>query len=76
MTTRLWWLRPEDIPATPATLALLSDDERAQQQRFIPLAKRQEYLATRALVRSVLGDMLGVAAQAMHGGGRRWHRIY
>ena len=65
MTTRLWWLRPEAIPATPDMLALLNDKERAQQQRFIPPAKRQEYLATRVLVRSGLGDMLRVAAQAL-----------
>lgn len=74
MTTRLWWLRPEDIPATPDMLALLNDEERAQQQRFIPPAKRQEYLATRVLVRSVLGAALGVPPQALRFVRNAWGR--
>lgn len=65
MTTRLWWLRPEAFRANPAALALLNDDERVQHQRYIPPAKRHEYLATRVLVRSVLGEALGMAPQAL-----------
>jgi hypothetical protein len=40
MTTRLWWVRPEDFQASPAALALLNAEERQQQQRYIPPAKR------------------------------------
>lgn len=63
MTIRLWWIRPEDFKASPAALALLSPEERQQQQRFIPPAKRHEYLVTRVLVRSVLGEMHGTAPE-------------
>ena len=55
-------------------LALLSDQERAQQQRFLPPAKRQEYLVTRILVRSVLGEVLGVAPQALQFVSNEWGR--
>lgn len=55
-------------------LALLSDQERAQQQRFLPPAKRQEYLVTRILVRSVLGEALGVAPQALQFVSNDWGR--
>jgi 4'-phosphopantetheinyl transferase len=65
MTTRLWWVRPETFQASPAALALLSDEERAQHQRYIPPAKRHEYLVTRVLVRRVLGEAPGVAPQAL-----------
>lgn len=74
MTTRLWWVRPETFLASPAMLALLSDQERAQQQRFLPPAKRQEYLVTRILVRSVLGEALGVAPQALQFISNEWGR--
>ena len=65
MTTRLWWMRPETFQASPAALALLNDGERAQHQRYIPPAKRHEYLATRVLVRTVLGEALGMAPQEL-----------
>jgi 4'-phosphopantetheinyl transferase len=65
MTTRLWWVRPEDFQASPAALALLNAEERQQQQRYIPPAKRHEYLVTRVLVRSVLGEMLGIVPEAL-----------
>ena len=55
-------------------LALLSDQERAQQQRFLPPAKRQEYLVTRILVRCVLGEALGVAPQALQFACNEWGR--
>lgn len=74
MATRLWWVRPETFLASPAMLALLSDQERAQQQRFLPPAKRQEYLVTRILVRSVLGEALGVAPQALQFVSNEWGR--
>jgi 4'-phosphopantetheinyl transferase len=74
MTTRLWWVRPETFLASPAMLGLLSDQERAQQQRFLPPAKRQEYLVTRILVRSVLGEVLGVAPQALQFVSNEWGR--
>ena len=65
MSTQLWWVRPEDFQASPAALALLNVEERQQQQRFIPPAKRHEYLVTRVLVRSVLGEALGKAPEAV-----------
>ena len=74
MATRLWWVRPETFQATPAALSLLSDSERAQQQRFIPPAKRHEYLLTRVLVRTVLGEALGVAPQALQFVCNEWGR--
>jgi 4'-phosphopantetheinyl transferase len=65
MTTRLWWVRPESFRVTPATLALLNQEERQQHQRYIPPAKRHEFLLTRILVRSVLGEVLGMAPEAL-----------
>lgn len=59
MNTQLWWVNPETFSASPAALALLSEQERAQHQRFIPPKKRHEYLVTRMLVRTVLGKALG-----------------
>ncbi|MFZ4538299.1 4'-phosphopantetheinyl transferase family protein [Propionivibrio sp.] len=74
MAARLWWVRPETFQATPAALALLNAKERAQQQRFIPPAKRHEYLVTRVLVRTVLGEALGVAPQALQFVCNEWGR--
>ena len=67
-------MRPEDFQATPAKLSLLDDDERAQQQRYIPQAKRHEYLVTRVLVRTVLGETLGIAPQALRFVCNEWGR--
>ena len=72
MTTRLWWVRPESFTATPAALALLDPQERVQQQRYIPPAKRHEYLVTRVLVRSVLGEMLGADPAALRFVRNQW----
>ncbi len=74
MSTRLWWVRPEDFQASPAALALLNTEERQQQQRFIPPAKRHEYLVTRVLVRSVLGEMLGMPPEALTFVRNEWGR--
>jgi 4'-phosphopantetheinyl transferase len=74
MTTRLWWVRPEDFQASPAALALLNAEERQQQQRYIPPAKRHEYLVTRVLVRSVLGEALGIAPAALQFVHNEWGR--
>jgi len=65
MSTRLWWVRPESIQVTPAALALLNSEERAQRQRFIPAEKRHEHFVTRVLVRTVLGQALGLAPEAV-----------
>jgi 4'-phosphopantetheinyl transferase len=65
MTTCLWLVRPETFQASPAALAMLNDEERAQHQRYIPPAKRHEYLVTRVLVRTVLGEALGMAPAAL-----------
>jgi 4'-phosphopantetheinyl transferase len=74
MTTCLWWVRPEAIQSSSATLALLSDDERQQQQRYLSPLKRHEHLATRVLVRSLLGDALGVAPASLQFVHNEWGR--
>jgi 4'-phosphopantetheinyl transferase len=74
MTTRLWWVRPESFQATPAALALLDTEERQQHQRYIPPAKRHEYLVTRVLVRTVLGKMLGLPPATLHFVKNEWGR--
>ena len=74
LTTRLWWVRPEDFQASPAALALLNAEERQQQQRYIPPAKRHEYLVTRVLVRSVLGEALGIAPESLKFVANEWGR--
>lgn len=74
MSTRLWWVNPETMVVSPAALALLSEQERAQHQRFIPPKKRHEYLATRVLVRSVLGRALDVEPQTLQFTANAWGR--
>ena len=74
MAARLWWVRPETVPAHPAMWALLNAEERAQQQRFIPPAKRHEYLVTRILVRTVLGAALGIAPETLQFTRNEWGR--
>ena len=74
MATRLWWIRPENFQASPAALALLNTEERQQHLRFIPPAKRHEFLVTRVLVRSVLGKMLGMAPEALTFVRNEWGR--
>ena len=74
MTTRLWWVRPESFQATPAALALLDTEERQQHQRYIPPAKRHEYLVTRVLVRTVLGKMLGLPPATLQFVKNEWGR--
>lgn len=74
MTAQLWWVRPEAYQVNEADLRLLSDEERAQQQRFIPPPKRHEYLVTRLLVRTVLGQALGVAPESLTFTANEWGR--
>ena len=74
MAARLWWVRPETVPTRPTAWALLNAEERAQQQRFIPPAKRHEYLVTRILVRTVLGEALGVAPETLQFTRNEWGR--
>lgn len=71
---KVWWLNPETVAETPDLLALLSPEERAQQQRFIPPLKRHEYLVTRALVRTILGEHLGLDPRAVQFTHNRWGR--
>ena len=71
---QLWWLKPETLEATPETLALLTPEERAQHQRFIPPLKRHEYLATRVLVKTVLGRTLGIAREEVRFTTNQWGR--
>jgi 4'-phosphopantetheinyl transferase len=74
MDTQLWWVNPDTFVASPATLALLSAQEHAQHQRYIPAKKRHEYLVTRVLVRTVLGRALGVAPQSLQFVTNNWGR--
>jgi 4'-phosphopantetheinyl transferase len=74
MNTQLWWVNPDTFSASPAALALLSAQERAQHLRYIPSKKRHEYLVTRVLVRTVLGRALGVAPQALQFVTNAWGR--
>jgi 4'-phosphopantetheinyl transferase len=74
MTTHLWWVRPETFQASPAALALLSEQERVQHQRYLTAQKRHEYLVTRVLVRRVLGRALGVAPQSLQFVTNPWGR--
>ena len=74
MSTQLWWVRPEDFQASRAALALLNAEERQQHQRYIPPAKRHEYLVTRVLVRSVLGEALGKAPDVLQFVVNEWGR--
>ncbi|MDZ4187849.1 MAG: 4'-phosphopantetheinyl transferase superfamily protein [Hydrogenophaga sp.] len=74
MTTQLWWVNPDAFQASPAALALLSEAERAQHQRYIPPQKRHEYLVTRVLVRTVLCRALGVAPQTLQFISNAWGR--
>ena len=74
MTTQLWCVNPDTFAASPAALALLSEAERAQHQRYIPPQKRHEYLVTRVLVRTVLGRALGVEPQSLQFTTNEWGR--
>ncbi len=74
MLPRLWWVHPESMPADSAALALLNDEERHQYQRYIPPAKRHEYLVTRVMVRTVLGAALDVAPQGLEFTRNEWGR--
>lgn len=75
MHTNLWYVRPETYKANTATLyPFLNAEERAQHQRFIPPEKRHEYLVTRVLLRTVLGEALGVAPEAVRFVRNAWGR--
>lgn len=74
MTMKLWWIRPETFEATDAALALLDPNERRQHQRFIPPAKRHEYLVTRILLRTVLGQILCVEPASLQFVRNEWNR--
>ena len=71
---QLWWLKPETLEETPDALALLTPEERTQHQRFIPPLKRHEYLATRVLVKTVLGRTLGIAREEVRFTTNQWGR--
>ena len=71
---QLWWLEPERVEETPDTLALLTSEERAQHQRFIPPLKRQEYLATRVMLKTILASTLGIAREEVRFTTNQWGR--
>ena len=57
-TVTVHWVNTERFVATEAALALLTDEERAQHQRFIPAGKKREFLVARWLSKTVLGELL------------------
>jgi 4'-phosphopantetheinyl transferase len=71
---KLWWTHPARFRETPEALALLTDEERAQHARFIPPRKRHEYLVTRVLAKTVLGQVLGLAPTDVHFTQNQWGR--
>jgi 4'-phosphopantetheinyl transferase len=71
---QLWWLNPETFPESQEALVLLTPEERAQHQRFIPPLKRHEYLVTRVLLKTILGRTLGIPAAAVQFTTNQWGR--
>jgi 4'-phosphopantetheinyl transferase len=61
--TTIYWVNTERFVATEAALALLTDEERVQHQRFIPEGKKREFLIARWLSKTVLGELLGHAPE-------------
>lgn len=56
----LWVARPEELEASAEAMALMDPDESSRQRRFVFPQHRHEFLATRVLVRRVLGSYLDV----------------
>lgn len=71
---QLWWIHPEAYVLKPEDWNVLSEEERAQQQRFIPPIKRHEYAVTRLLVRKVLSRTLGLTPQELAFVPNEWGR--
>jgi 4'-phosphopantetheinyl transferase len=62
-TVTVHWVNTERFGKTEEALSLLSDEERAQHDRFIPLGKKHEFLVARWLSKTVLGELLGHAPE-------------
>jgi 4'-phosphopantetheinyl transferase len=65
---RLFYARPADVaqgPAKAACEAILTGEERARRDRFVFEKNRVEFLATRALARTVLAAYTGLAREAV-----------
>ena len=65
---RLFYARPADVaqaPAKAACDAILTDEERVRCDRFVFEKNRVEFLATRALARTVLAAYTGLARDAV-----------
>ncbi len=61
----LWTARPEAIAAGDVTRAPMTDDEVVRYRRYLSDEARQQYVATRVLVRRVLGGYLGCAPASL-----------
>ncbi|MGH3615843.1 MAG: 4'-phosphopantetheinyl transferase family protein [Pseudonocardia sp.] len=61
----VWWAAPVDPAERPGLLDLLDEHERERFLRFHRAADRARYLAAHALVRLVLGDLLGSPPAAL-----------
>jgi 4'-phosphopantetheinyl transferase len=57
-----------ELTATPEMLALLNDEERARAARFLGEAPREQFIAARATLRRLLGNLVGVAPEALRFG--------
>lgn len=71
---QLYWVNPETFTETPAAYGWLTPEERAQHHRFIPPRKRREYLVARVLARTVLGNVLRCAPEAVQFTMNPWGR--
>ena len=58
-----WWRLPDEI--TAIELDLLSPDERERAAGFKAQRRRVEYVASRARLRSALGDVLGITPSSI-----------
>ncbi len=63
----LWRVRLQDQPARrmACLLATLCDDERQRAERFALVRRRNEFVVTRGLLRTVLGRLAGVAPERL-----------
>ncbi|GAB2923783.1 4'-phosphopantetheinyl transferase superfamily protein [Paraburkholderia jirisanensis] len=78
-TIDLWFAEPESINSAvllDAYRALLSDDELECASQFYFARDRHSYLITRALVRTVLSNLLGVAANTLRFAANQYGRPY
>lgn len=72
--TGLWWTCPDACRVSAAWLQLLHAGELQRHARYRSLAKRHEFLVARVMVRTLLGQWLGVAPAALCFQTNQWDR--